>query len=311
MKDVKALILCNNPIALPGIREFAFFGKAGAIVTTRRNKEMQHILGQMLKDTGIPLLTFNRKEFDAGMKKAIAEYGITVGLIMTFPYIISEEILALPPSGFINTHYGLLPRRRGPQPIIRHLLSGDTEAGVTLHKVDAGIDTGPIIMQEKIAIDPTDTYGTLQGKLAQLSAKPLANLLKILSYGSIIPASPQDESLAEYHEMPGAEELTINWKEMTAEAINRLVNACNPWNKGAGASINQWLIGITEVEILPGEADEKQEPGTILACSPEEGLLVITKDLKKLKINIAYTQEGFFSGYKLAGFGVQAGQQFS
>ena len=311
MNEVKALILCNNPVAIPGIKEFLFYGKVAAIATTQRNKEMQHILEHLMKDTGVPLLLLNKKEYKTQLSEAIKKYDVTVCLMMTFPFMITPELLQLPSKGFINFHYGLLPQCRGPQPILRHLLNNDKGAGVTIHKVDEGIDTGPVIIREKIHIDDNDTYGTLQSKLAFLAAKQAANLLKILSYGTIIPAVAQDESKAAYYEMPTAEELTINWNEMTAQKIIRLVNACNPWNKGAGANINDWFLGITEAEMAESPDATETTPGTIISCNHEDGLIVKTIDNQKIKINIVYTNEGFFSGSRLASFGIIAGMKFS
>lgn len=272
---------------------------------------MQHILEQLIKETGVPLLLLNKKEYKTQLEEAIIKYEVNVGLMMTFPFVITPDILQLPPKGFINFHYGLLPQCRGPQPILRHLLNNDEEAGVTIHKVDEGIDTGDIIMQEKIKIEDNDTYGILQSKLAFLAAKQAANLLKILSYGTVVPAVAQEETKAAYYEMPTAAELTINWNEMTAQKIIRLVNACNPWNKGAGTTINNWFLGITEAEII-GVCDATETaPGTIIACNNEEGLLVKTIDNQKIKINIVYTNEGFFSGSRLSDFGIKAGMKFS
>lgn len=310
MNDIKALILCNNPIAVPGIKEFLFYGKVSAIGIPKKNREMQYILQQLLAGTPVPLLLFTKKEFNEQVKNALHTYTPTVCLMMTFPFIISPEVLQMAPKGFINFHYGLLPQCRGPQPILNHLLNNDMEGGVTVHKVDEGIDTGAIILQERIGIEHDDTYGTLQSRLAFLAAKLAANLLKILSYGSIIPAVAQDESKAAYHAMPGAKALTINWQEMNAEKIVRLVNACNPWNKGAGTAINNWGIGITEAEII-GECETSDTaPGKILHCNEEAGLVVSTIDNQKLKINIVYTNEGFFSGSRLAAFQIKSGDSF-
>lgn len=310
MDELKVLLLCNNPIAVPGIREFLFFGKVAAIATPKRNKEMQHILTGMLSDTGVPLLLIDKKTYVQQLTDAIRQYAPQVVLMMTFPFIIPDEILAMPAKGFINFHYGLLPQCRGPQPILNHLLNNDEQTGVTVHKVDGGIDTGPVILQEKIKIVEDDTYGTLQSRLAYTAAGLGANLLKILSYGSFIPAVPQDESKAAYYEMPDAARLTINWQEMDAAKIQRLVNACNPWNKGAGTSIKDWQIGITEVSI-GGDCPPGHAAGTVLSCDKTEGLVVASADQKKLKINIVYTNEGFFSGERLAGFNIKPGDMFS
>jgi methionyl-tRNA formyltransferase len=308
--DVKAIILCNNPIALPGIREFLFYKKVGAFVVTKRNKEMQGIIASINEGYEVPVIIVDRKNYVAEIIDAIGKYEINTGLVMTFPFILPDSIWQLPARGFINFHYGLLPQCRGPHPILWHLLNNDKEAGITLHKMDDGIDTGEIILQEKTAIEQQDTYGTLQGKLAFLAAKAAANLLKILSFGSIIPSRKQEESLAVYYEKPTAAELTIRWAEMPAEKIIRVINACNPWNKGAGTTINNWFLGITEAEIA-GEAESDDKlPGTVLSCAAADGLIVKTADNKKLKINIIYTNEGFFSGHRLAQFGIKTDMQF-
>lgn len=310
MNDIKALILCNNPIAIPGIKEFLFFGKVVAIGIPKRNKEMQSILETMLKEVAVPLLLLDKKEYKNQLSKAIDQHKPKVVLMMTFPFIIPIEILSKPERGFINFHYGLLPQCQGPQPILWHMLNNDIEAGVTLHKVDEGIDTGDIILQEKITIEENDTYGTLQSKLAFLGAKQAASLFKILSYGSIVPATAQDFTKAKYYQMPKAKDLTINWQDMHAQKIIRLINACNPWNKAAGTSINNWEIGITEAEIVGDCLNEEKLAGTILICNKKDGLIVKTIDNKKLRINIIYTTEGFFSGSKMVEFGIKEEDEF-
>ena len=307
MSDLKAIILCNNPIALPGIKEFLFYGKVGALVTTRQNAEMQALLTQLAAGTGVPVLQVDKNNFAAELKSAIGKYQIAVGLIMTFPFVIPKSIIELPEKGFINFHYGLLPQCRGPQPILWHILNNNPEGGITLHRLEEGIDTGPIVLQEKLPIGPTDTYGILQSKLAHLGAKSAATLLKILSFGSIIPSTPQDETKAAYYKNPTAQQLTINWQTMDSHQIIRTVNACNPWNKAAGSSIGNWFLGITEVEINNMAANNADKSGMIMAIDKENGLLVKTKDDKVLKINIIYLQEGFLSGSLLAEFGIKTG----
>lgn len=310
MSDLKVIILCNNPIALPGIKEFLFYGKVGALVTTRQNQEMQELLTQLAEGTGVPVLQVDKKNLVAELKNAIDRYKVTAGLIMTFPYILPKNILELPEKGFINFHYGLLPQCRGPQPILWHILNNDAEAGITLHRLDEGIDTGPVVLQEKLLLGPADTYGILQSKLAHLGAKSAATLFKILSFGSIIPSIAQDETKAKYYKNPTSENLTISFKTMDSDQIIRIINACNPWNKAAGANLNNWVFGITEAEISNTVADEAITPGTIAVVNKENGLLVKTKDEKLLKINIIYLQEGFFSGERLVDFGIKPGDCF-
>ena len=306
--EVKSLILCNNPIAIPAIREFLFYGKVGAIVVTKRNKEMQQLISGMTESYPVPIIIVTKNDYQVKMMEAIREFSINVGMMMTFPFIIPEEIWTIPEKGFINFHFGLLPECRGPQPILWHMLNNDREAGVTVHKVDGGIDTGEIIMQERLEISPSDTYGLLQAKLGFIAARPAANLLKILSFGTLVPSRPQDESKARYYEMPTAKELMIRW-EMPAAEIIRLINACNPWNKGAGAMVNNWMIGVTEA-VIACETEDPATAGTIITCDEKNGLLVKTGDSKLLKITIVYLQEGFYSGYRLSEFDIQPGMCF-
>jgi methionyl-tRNA formyltransferase len=310
MSDLKAIILCNNPIALPGIKEFLFYGKVGALVTTKRNGEMQFLLQQLAEGTGVPVLQVDRKSYLKELGQAIAQHHITVGLTMTFPYKLPKSILEQPEKGFINFHYGLLPQCRGPQPILWHILNGDADGGITLHRMDEGIDTGPIVLQEKLPIGLYDTYGMMQAKLAHLGAKSAATLLKILSFGSIIPATPQDETKAAYYVNPTAKDLTIHFKTMDSHQIIRIINACNPWNKAAGARVSEWMLGLVEAEISNDIANETDQPGTIIAVDKEKGLLVKTCDDKLLKINIIYLNEGFLSGWRLSAFGIKAGNCF-
>jgi methionyl-tRNA formyltransferase len=310
MPDFKAIILCNNPIALPGIKEFLFYGKVGALVTTKQNSEMQFLLQQLAEGTGVPVLHTDKKNYAKELSNAIVQYNITVGLVMTFPYILPKNIIELPEKGFINFHYGLLPQCRGPQPILWHILNGDADGGITLHRMDDGIDTGPVVLQEKMSISPADTYGILQAKLAHLGAKSAATLFKILSFGSIVPSSPQDETKAAYYKNPTAKDLTISFKTMDSHKIIRTINACNPWNKAAGAIVNNWMLGVTEAEISNVVADDAVEHGTIVAVDKEQGLLVKTCDGKLVKINIIFLQEGFLSGWRLSAFGIKTGDCF-
>ncbi len=309
--EVKAIILCNNPIAIPAIREFLFFNKVAAFIIPRKNREMTELLTEMTAGTDAKIITVDRKDVNPVTIAAIEEHGATVGLVMTFPYILSPALLAKPAKGFVNFHYGLLPQCRGPHPIFWHIRNNDTEAGITIHRMDEGVDTGPVIQQLKVPVTLADTYGILQSKLAFEGAKAAANLLKILSYGSIIPAVPQDETKAAYYAKPQAGDVTIQFSTMTAETIIRMVNACNPWNKAAAANIGNWRVGVTAAEFKDMAATPDTPPGTIIHLNANDGCCVQTIDSKVLLLSVIYLQEGFFPGWKLADFGIKQGELIS
>ncbi len=310
MAEIKILLLCNNTIAIPALQEMLFFRQVAVVVIPSKNTALMADLEELMKGTGVPLLTVDRKNFKKIIRREIEEKKTEAVLMMTFPYIIPEDLLAVPPRGFINFHYGKLPEYRGPEPIFTQVLLQEKKPGLTVHVATAGIDDGPIILQESLLYDAEDTYGRLQYKLADAGAKLVRLLFKILSFGSILPSVAQDESLASYHEKPNAANLMINWQTMNSAAIKALVNACNPWNKGCGTRINNGVIGITEVEILDNDSAETPEPGTILRLDDEYGLQVYACDGNIIKVNIFYAEQGFMSGKKMRGMGVAKGDRF-
>jgi methionyl-tRNA formyltransferase len=311
MADIKILLLCNNKIALPALRELLFFKQVSAVVIPQKNKALKADLQELMEGTDVPLLTVDRSNFKKIIRKEIEKYNVQAVFIMTFPYLIPKELLSLPPRGFINFHYGKLPEYRGPEPIFTQVMMQEKNPALTVHVVTEGIDNGPVIIQEPVLYDATDTYGILQHKLAGAGAKLVTLLMKILTFGSLLPSAPQDEDKARYHKKPTAASLMINWQTMDSKAIRALTNACNPWNKGCGAVINNRVVGITEVEILENTTGEKAVPGTIITLNDEAGLQVFCCDGNIIKITIFYTEDGFMSGKKLAASGVITGDIFS
>jgi methionyl-tRNA formyltransferase len=311
MAEIKILLLCNNRIAIPALQEMLFFKQVAAIVIPLKNTGLMADLKELVKGTGVPLLTVDRRNFRKVIRQEIEKKKPVTVLIMTFPYVIPKELLTLPPRGFINFHYGKLPEYRGPEPVFTQVMMQEKNPGLTVHVVTEGIDDGPVIIQETVPFDATDTYGLLQNKLAAAGAKMVSLLIKILTFGSILPAVPQDEGKASYHKKPTAATLMIDWLHMDSKAIRALVNACNPWNKGCGAVIKNRVIGITEVEITENNADKKIFPGTIITLDDEAGLQVYCSDGNIIKITIFYTEAGFMSGKKLSSMNIQAGDIFN
>ncbi|MFN8244572.1 MAG: formyltransferase family protein [Ferruginibacter sp.] len=312
MADPKIILLCNSRIALPALRELLFFKRVAAIVLPQKNRSLKTDIDELLEGMEeVRLHTVTRRNFVTLLQEEIERTAVPAVLIMTFPYLIPAGLLALPPKGFINFHYGKLPEYRGPEPIFTQIRMQERNPELSVHIVTEGLDNGPVIMREQVEADESTTYGMLQHRMSMAGAKTVNLLLKIISYGSIIPSVPQDESRAAYHKKPEAPDLMINWQEMDSNQIRALVNACNPWNKGCGAIINDQVIGITEVEIIEDKEDKEVVPGTILALDEDNGLRVAACDGKIIKILIYFTEEGFRSGKKLAVPGVEKGSRFS
>jgi methionyl-tRNA formyltransferase len=304
------MVLCNNEMAIPAMQQLYQSGSLQAVVVPEKNTALFSLLKQMLTGTGVCLINVNRKTLESNLKKTATEKNITAAWLMTFAYIIPKSLLNLLPGGFVNFHYGLLPQYRGANPVLAQMLNGETESGITVHIVDENIDTGPIVLQQKIPIDDKDTFGIQLQKLGMLGASMVQHLLRFYQLSPVLPAVPQEESKARYFKKPVAAGLMINWNTMGSQQIIRLINACNPWNKGAGALINGMGICLTNAEHTDESAAINTIPGTITALDEREGLKIFCFDNKLIKINVISTHEGFFAGKRLKDYGIKINDRF-
>jgi methionyl-tRNA formyltransferase len=307
---VNIMILCNNEMAIPAMQQVYMSGSLKAVVVPEKNTSLFSLLKQMLAGTGVHLVLVNKKTLEPVCRKTAAEKNITAAWIMTFSYIIPKSLLSLVPGGFINFHYGILPQYRGVNPVLAQMLAGETASGITVHVVDENIDTGPIVMQQKIAIDDRDTFGIQLQKLGMLGASMVLPLLRFYQLSPVLPSVPQDESQARYFKKPVAADLMINWNTMGSQQVIRLINACNPWNKGAGAMIGHMGLCLTYAEIVEETPAAGALPGTIITLDREAGLKIYCFDNKPVRVDVINTPEGFFGGSRLLDYGIKPGDRF-
>ncbi|NHB91275.1 bifunctional UDP-4-amino-4-deoxy-L-arabinose formyltransferase/UDP-glucuronic acid oxidase ArnA [Photorhabdus cinerea] len=187
-------------------------------------------------------------------------------VIFSFYYrnMLSEDILSLASSGAFNLHGSLLPKYRGRAPINWAILNGETETGVTLHKMVLKPDAGDIIAQHKVAITETDTSLVLHGKIREAAGKLLDKVLPQIKSGTYI-STPQDQSQATYFGRRTAADGEIDWGKSATE-INNLVRAVAEPYPGAFTFLGERKITIWRASPLD-EAHNKQ-PGTVLSVDP-------------------------------------------
>lgn len=154
------------------------------------------------------------KPFDLGV---VAQYGL----------LIPKEILEAPKHGLLNVHTSLLPRYRGASPIQSVLINGEAETGVTIMKLDEGLDTGPIILQKALKIAPDDTYPQLEKKLAQIGSEALLEAIPGYVSGESQPV-PQDNSQATTCQQLTREDGQIDWQKSATEIYNQY-RGMTPW----------------------------------------------------------------------------------
>jgi methionyl-tRNA formyltransferase len=169
---------------------------------------------------GLPVLT--PASLRSGDAEAVARaHGADVGVVVAYGLILPTPILQVFPFGCFNLHASLLPRWRGAAPINRAIMAGDRETGVTVMKMEEGLDTGPIALAERIAIGDDDTVGDLHDRLARLGADSMVRALAALERGSL-NLTPQPHAGITYAGKIGKEEARVDWSRPWQEVHNRI-----------------------------------------------------------------------------------------
>ena len=194
--------------------------------------------------------------------------GADVMVVAAYGMIIPAAALAVPPRGGLNIHASLLPRWRGAAPIQRALLAGDRETGITIMQMDAGLDTGAIVLQEKVPIDDTDDAQSLHDTLARLGARCIVRAL----HDNPSPRA-QDDAAATYARKIDKAEATIDWSR-GAQEICRQIRAFNP-APGASTVLNGELLKVWRA--VPAAAVASAECGTIISADAS-GIVVAAPD---------------------------------
>jgi methionyl-tRNA formyltransferase len=214
---------------------------------------------------------------DAAVQEEIGLLGADLIVTAAFGLILPQRVLDIAPRGAVNVHASLLPRWRGAAPVQRALLAGDEVTGVSIMLMDAGLDTGPVLLQESIPISKSDTAGTLTGRLAELGGRLLVRAVEALEAGQLKPV-PQPAEGAIYAPKPDKREFRVDWRE-DAVKVDRRVRAFNP-APGAGARLRGvdlkiWNCAVAAGKGEPGEVLGTDEGGLRVACG--EGALVVTE----------------------------------
>jgi methionyl-tRNA formyltransferase len=179
-------------------------------------------------------------------------------VVAAYGQILPKELLALPKYGCVNIHASLLPAYRGAAPINWAIIDGDARTGITIMLMDEGMDTGAVLAQEGIPIDPRDTAGTLTEKLSELGSWLIVDSLSRIEAGGL-PAMPQDPGKATMAPLLRKEDGLIDWG-MTADRIHNRVRGLSPW-PGAYSFLEGKLIKVLETEVDEGAG----EPGVLYA----------------------------------------------
>lgn len=192
---------------------------------------------------------------DAAAQERVRAAGADVMVVAAYGLILPQAVLDMPPLGCVNIHASLLPRWRGAAPIQRAILAGDAETGVCIMQMEAGLDTGPVLLSEAVPIAADDTSATLHDKLAALGARLVVDALARLP----LPAQPQSETGLTYAAKIEKAEAVLDWR-LPAAVLARCIRAFNPF-PGAFSSLDGNQLKVWRAEVTA----ERGEPGVILA----------------------------------------------
>ncbi|MEJ1353413.1 MAG: methionyl-tRNA formyltransferase [Candidatus Sedimenticola sp. (ex Thyasira tokunagai)] len=222
-------------------------------------------------------------------------------VVVAYGLLLPQRVLDAPRLGCINIHASLLPRWRGAAPIQRAVLAGDSESGVTIMQMEAGLDTGPMLLKRATPIAENETGGSLHDRLSPLGAAALLEALRGIAAGSLEP-QVQDDAEANYASKLDKAESKIDWQRPALE-LDRQVRAFNPWPV-AQAQLEEKPLRIWESEVITG--GEGEAPGRVVSCT-RNGVDVATGSglLRILKLQMpgkrAMSTADFVNAHDLSG----------
>jgi methionyl-tRNA formyltransferase len=307
---MKIILFANSFYPLALIDSLLKQNMIAGVIAARELNPYNVRLEESVTSMGIPFIRFSSAELSSDAPAWIKNKEPDVLLVFTFGYKIPRVLLDIPPLGTYNVHFSLLPKYRGIAPLFWQIKNGDLNGGLTIHKMDVGFDTGPVVSQLPVAIYPGESQGIFAARLSHAAVEAVLSALELIRTQE--PSSylkVQDENELTYYKAPDIGDLAINWLSQTAQQIINLVSAANPACQGAIAMFRGQVIRVLEVSLtMLGEGIPQQTPGTIVHADVVQGLFVQCINGEFLRVNVVEMPEGIFSGFTMAALGARAGE---
>ncbi len=273
MKRLRTVFMGTPDFAVPCLARLAEISEIVGVVTQPDKKR-----GRGQKLTPSPVKAFAQAhDLSIYQPQKVREEGFVAELealapelvvVVAFGQILPQRVLDIPPLGCINVHASLLPRYRGAAPMQRCLMAGETVTGVTTMFMDAGLDTGDMLLREEVQIDADMNLETLHDALSELGSKLLIRTIEALTEGTLT-RTKQDDGASCYAAMLTKETGKLDWKKSAVE-LHNLVRALDSW-PGAYAQLDGNTYKIWRTRVLNGEPDG--QPGEVIRRT-EQGLAV-------------------------------------
>ncbi|MGY4532254.1 methionyl-tRNA formyltransferase [Pseudomonas sp. TE3786] len=242
----------------------------------RGQKLMPSPVKQLALENNIPVLQPPTLR-DPAAQAELAALNADLLVVVAYGLILPQVVLDTPRLGCINSHASLLPRWRGAAPIQRAVQAGDAESGVTVMQMEAGLDTGPMLLKVSTAITHEDTGGSLHDRLAELGPPAVLQAIASLAAGTL-QGEVQNNDLATYAHKLNKDEARLDWSR-PADELERLIRAFNPWpichSTLNGEALKVLAAQPAEGHGAPGEILQASRDGLLVACGA--GALRLTR----------------------------------
>ena len=306
---MKIGLLSNSSLSIPTLQMLMTEQKVEKVGIPIPLQIITESIQKMLQQMQFPLHTFAKETLEEQLQEWCK--GLDAVIVMGFPWKIPASCLSVPTKGFFNYHFAPLPEYRGSAPLFWVIKNREPQNKLSIHKMDAHFDRGPIVFEASIPILPNETMGQHMGRLSVSTVNWTKTFLYRLT-NDRLEESPQTSAKAKYWPKPKAQDLQLDWKQQSAAQIMALVKASNPHYGGAFCWYQELPFRVLEVSSVqsPG-LQQILQPGIILHSPQAPDLFVYCKGGGLLRIDVIKLEEGYFPGWKLFELGVQVGSFFS
>ena len=274
---MRVVFMGTPDFSVPTLTEIVSSGHEVVAVYTRAPKPAGRGQEERKSPVHLAAENFGIPVFTPRSLKGLDEQGVfalhdaDVGIVVAYGLLLPKAILDLPRMGCLNLHGSLLPRWRGAAPIQRAVEAGDAESGVTVMRMEAGLDTGPMLLKVTTPISAEDTGGSLHDRLAEMGPPAVIQAIAGLAAGTL-EGEVQDDSLATYAHKLNKDEARIDWARPAVE-LERLVRAFNPWpithSTLNGEALKVLAANLAEGKGAPGEILGASKDGLVVACGEQ------------------------------------------
>lgn len=267
MLPARVVVFGYGRLALAALDTFERLGVTPVAVVVPGNRQGPDVdmVAARAGGKSWPLLVQPRRKDQAPFIAAIAALRPDLLFVWSYPMLLSPELIALAPKGAVNIHGAALPEYRGGHVMNWTILNGERESAATLHYLDAGIDTGPIVAEERFPIGDDDDIATVQQKLRAAGETLIEKWWPAIVQGTA-PRLPQDESRAKYYRMRSADDGLVDWAGTNVEIRNLVRALVAPW-PGAYTWCGATKLVLRRVVAVP-TAGSPAQPGTVVRCQP-------------------------------------------